>query len=101
MQVGGPSVFEPFFKHFIQKHASTAVDSSQFKSDFLQFFAGNAHIAQIDWEVRATQNHSGLGSDRVDTSPLPSRYRWESRAAHVWSRASLGKLRAYVDGTGR
>jgi hypothetical protein len=54
-QVGGASVFEPFFKHFIQKHASSAVDSNQFKEDFLEFFAGNANIHQIDWEVSVKQ----------------------------------------------
>lgn len=50
--MGGPSAFEPFFKHFIQKHASTAVDSDVFKSDFVEFFAGHANVHQIDWQVR-------------------------------------------------
>ncbi|MGK3761875.1 MAG: leukotriene-A4 hydrolase [Bacillariaceae sp.] len=48
--VGTPE-FEKFFQAYIAKFASKTLTSDDFKDFFLQHFAGNLKIKEIDWET--------------------------------------------------
>jgi leukotriene-A4 hydrolase len=43
--VGGPTLFEPFFKAHIQKFAGQSITSDDFKTFLLEYFAGDAGIS--------------------------------------------------------
>jgi len=51
--VGGPSVFEPFFKHYIQSNRYKSIDTDVFKTMFIEYFTelGKAEaIKAVDWD---------------------------------------------------
>lgn len=51
--VGGPSVFEPFFKTYIQTNRFKSIDTDTFKSQFLDYFTktGSSNLIQdIAWD---------------------------------------------------
>lgn len=39
---GGPTIFEPFFRYYIQKYKYKSVDSDDFKTTLYEYFAGTA-----------------------------------------------------------
>lgn len=49
---GGPSVFEPFFRHYLDKYKYKSIVTDDFKSTLYEFFQGKADdkLAQIDWD---------------------------------------------------
>ncbi|KAK3753525.1 hypothetical protein QZH41_018018, partial [Actinostola sp. cb2023] len=48
--VGGPDVFEPFFRQYIEAHKYKTVTSEEFKAFLLEYFKDKADILQqIDW----------------------------------------------------
>lgn len=51
--LGGPNVFEPFFRHYLNKYAYKAVDSFDFKTTLYEYFNETAadKLAQIDWDL--------------------------------------------------
>ena len=51
--VGGPDVYIPFFKAYIEKFASTPVTSDDFRAFFTDYFKirGVDAIDQVDWET--------------------------------------------------
>ena len=49
--VGGPDIFEPFLKSYIQQFSYSSINSDDFKSYFLEYFTGLAAVAEIDWET--------------------------------------------------
>lgn len=53
--VGGPSVFEPFFKAHIQNFAQQSINSHQFKAFLVDYFSQDrivsAKLAQFDWDA--------------------------------------------------
>lgn len=50
---GGPSQFEPFFRHYLDKYKYKSVVTDDFKSTLYEFFNGKADdaLAQIDWDM--------------------------------------------------
>lgn len=51
--LGGPSVFEPFFRFYLQKYAYKSVVSDEFKATLYEYFSGKAdeQLAKIDWDL--------------------------------------------------
>ncbi|OXA59860.1 leukotriene A-4 hydrolase [Folsomia candida] len=54
-KVGGPAVFEPFFKHYIQENQFKSIDTDVFKKMFIDYFTNNLRISElikdIDWDT--------------------------------------------------
>lgn len=50
---GGPSVFEPFFRFYIEKFKYKSVDSDDFKATLYEYFNGKADdkLAAVDWDL--------------------------------------------------
>lgn len=50
---GGPSVFEPFFRFYIQKYKNRSVDSDDVKATLYEYFGGKADdkLSQVDWDL--------------------------------------------------
>lgn len=50
---GGPSVFEPFFRHYLEKYKYKSVVTDDFKRTLYEYFNGKADdkLAQIDWDL--------------------------------------------------
>lgn len=51
--VGGPAVFDPFFRAYIEHFKYKCIETEDFKAFFLAHFAGNEALAAVDWDVRA------------------------------------------------
>lgn len=55
--VGGPTIFEPFFKAHIQNFADQSITSEQFKDFTFQYFSDNPEVslrlAQFDWDFKS------------------------------------------------
>ena len=53
--VGGPAVFEPFFKAHIQKFAGQSIDSHQFREFILEYYSNNMQVnmklQHFDWDM--------------------------------------------------
>ena len=54
-QIGGPAVFEPFFRWYLKKFAQKSIVSDDFKAAIFEFFAANHKhtiaLKRIDWDV--------------------------------------------------
>jgi len=51
--VGGPSAFEPFFKHYIQTNRFKSIDTDVFKNMFIEYFTEQGKgetIKAVDWD---------------------------------------------------
>lgn len=50
---GGPSVFEPFVRFYIQKYKNKSVDSNDVKSTLYEYFGGKADdkLEEVDWDL--------------------------------------------------
>lgn len=51
--LGGPAVFEPFFRFYLQKYAYKSLLSDDFKATVYEYFQGKAdeQLAKIDWDL--------------------------------------------------
>lgn len=51
--LGGPSVFEPFFRFYLDKFKYKSILSDDFKATLYEYFQGKAdeQLAQIDWDL--------------------------------------------------
>ena len=49
--LGGPEVFEPFLRSYIDHFAYKSIDTDDFKSYLLDYFNENSAVASIDWET--------------------------------------------------
>lgn len=49
--VGGPSVFEPFLRKYFDTYKYKSISTDVFKKFFLDYFAANAAVKEIDWET--------------------------------------------------
>lgn len=50
---GGPTVFEPFFRYYIEKYKNKSVDSDDVKATLYEYFNGKADdkLAEVDWDL--------------------------------------------------
>ncbi|XP_059613051.1 leukotriene A-4 hydrolase [Phlebotomus argentipes] len=94
---GGPSVFDPFLRFYLNKYKFQSIESNDFKSTVFEYFHENKYseiLAQIDWDkwffspgmppevpaydtslVDAAQKHAQLWKDsqdihEIENSPL-------------------------------
>jgi leukotriene-A4 hydrolase len=49
--VGGPAVFEPFLKKYYDHYKYQSIDSYEFKKFFLDNFASEPKVFEIDWDT--------------------------------------------------
>lgn len=52
--LGGPSVFEPFFRYYLDKYKFKSLLSDEFKSTLYEYFQGknkDEQLAKIDWDL--------------------------------------------------
>ncbi|XP_075216534.1 leukotriene A-4 hydrolase [Lycorma delicatula] len=49
-QVGGPDVFEPFLKKYLDHYKYQSIDTNDFKKFFLEYFDKNEKSQKVDWD---------------------------------------------------
>jgi len=84
--VGGPSVFEPFLKKYIETFSGKTLTSEDFRQFFLNYFQNPQQeeaLSQIDWKVW----YEGTGMPPVDvTSKLSAKFAVQAKElAKKWS----------------
>lgn len=49
--VGGPEMFEPFLKQYLNKYKYTSISTCDFKENLLEYFSGNSSLSEINWDT--------------------------------------------------
>lgn len=92
---GGPSVFEPFFRFYLEKYKFKSVVTDDFKSTLYEFFNGKAddQLSEIDWDLWLYSIGPLKIIPKYDTSFLDAVH----KQVNIWNNNSIEKIKNHPD----
>lgn len=92
---GGPSVFEPFFKYYLNKYKYKSVVTDNFKSTLYEYFNGKADdkLAQIDWDFWLYTEGPLTVIPKYDTSYSDAVH----KQLEIWNNNPVEKIKNHPD----
>lgn len=93
--LGGPNVFEPFLRFYIQKYRNKSVDSDDVKRTLYEYFGGKAdeELAQIDWNLWLYGEGGIPILPKLDTSQNEV----VDQQVDIWTNYSVENIRKHPD----
>lgn len=93
--LGGPSVFEPFLRYYIEKFKYKSIDSDDVKACLYEYFSGKAYekLAEVDWNAWF-YGEGGLPIlPNYDTSLSDTVY----QLVDIWSNKTIEDIKNHPD----
>jgi len=92
---GGPSVFEPFFRFYLEKYKYKSLVSDEFKATVYEYFNGKADdkLAQVDWDLWL----NGEGMPPIIPNYDQTYSKTVDQQAEIWNNNTVENIKKHPD----